>query len=184
MKKRGQFYLLSAIVIIAIIIGFSAVSTYTKKSDTTRIFDLGEELDIESANVLDYGTYPSNSPKITDAGGLDNFIKKFVEDYTEYIGDDKELTFVFGNPEDSEAKILTPEERESTIRDVSTQTTIWREVVEETKDIEEEEGERIVTVVFKDQTYKIRLKPGENFFFVISQDVGDERHVAKSKDLE
>ena len=184
MKKRGQFYLLSAIVIIGIIIGFSAVSTYAKKGGEIRIFDLGEELEIESANVLDYGTYPTNDADITSAGGLDNFLKDFVSNYSEYIGEDKEISFVFGNPDDDSVTKVNYEEQEHTISDISRTTVTFIDRSEEESDIETVDGKRRTKVKFKDQEYDIELKPGENFFFVISQDIGEERHITKSKGLE
>lgn len=176
--KRGQFYLLSAIVIISIIIGFSAVSTYTKRSGEVRIFDLGDELDIESANVLDYGTYPAN--QIND---LNSFLKDFVSNYSEYIGEDTEISFVFGNPDDTTATVVNYEE--VILGDIdygsSKITSTKRISTEESSEIETQEGNKKVTrIIFNDVEYEIELKPGENFYFVISQEVGEEVHTTRS----
>ena len=57
MKTKGQFYLMAAIVIIVVIISFAAVSNYAKKKAEIKIYDLGDELGIESEQVIDYGTY-------------------------------------------------------------------------------------------------------------------------------
>ena len=175
---RGQFYLLSAIIIISIIIGFSAVSNYTKKTSDVRIFDLGHELDIESANVLDYGTYPVN--QITD---INSFLKDFVSNYSSYLGEDKELSFVFGNPDDdSTATVVNYEE--VTLGNIdyggSQITSTKRISTTSSSNIQNVEGKKVTTIIFNDQTYEIELKPGENFYFVISQNVGDEVHTTTS----
>ncbi len=172
-KKRGQFYLLSAIIIISIIIGFSTISTYTKKGGAIKIFDLGEELGIESANVLDYGTFPAN--QVSD---LDALLENFVGDYADYLGEDREISFVFGNPDDNTATVVNYEEEYmGTISDISTITTTKRTSDPDTESVDIEEDGDVVTIKFKDKDYKIKLKPGENFFFVISEDIGEETYV-------
>ena len=65
-QKRGQFYLVAAIVIISLIVGFSVVSNYATNKEVVKLYDLKEELGIESANVLKYGTYQS----VTDLEAL------------------------------------------------------------------------------------------------------------------
>lgn len=177
--RRGQFYLLSAIVIISIIIGFSAVSTYTRSSPV-RILDLGEELDIESANVLDYGTYNED-----EIGNFDDFIEDFAEDYAKYLGEDKTVSFVFGNPSDPSGTATVLNYEEISLGDIEqggkkVYTTTARESTPSQLDIE---GEKI-KVIINNVVYEIDLKPGENFYFVISQEVGEEVHSAKSKSLE
>ena len=182
-KKKGQFYLLSAIIIISIIIGFSTISTYTRKGGDVRIFDLGEELSIESANVLDYGTYPANQEDIASEGGLNDFIEGFVDDYADYIGEDKEISFVFGNKNDVNVVNYEEEERGSASYG-SSKISIGRRERSESGPGEIKVTNNKATITFKDKDYDIELKPGENFFFVISQDIGEEVHIAKSKDIE
>jgi len=54
---KGQIYLITTIIIIAVVIGFVTISNYAQKQDSVKIYDLGEELNIEGENVLDYGIY-------------------------------------------------------------------------------------------------------------------------------
>ena len=68
MNKRGQFYLVAAMVIIVLIVGFAAVQNYTKKSRTIKLIDLKEELGIESGKVLDFGTFNLENPEERQAG--------------------------------------------------------------------------------------------------------------------
>src|SRR3989344_4139149 len=68
--KNGQFYLLAAIVIIAIIIGFASVSNYIKNKSSVTVYNLRDELGIEGAQVLDFGTIKGDevSVIISDTG--------------------------------------------------------------------------------------------------------------------
>ena len=83
MKKRGQFYLIAAIMVVGFVIGFATISNSLRKNDFTKVNDLAEQLKIESENVLDYDLY---NPK----GQLDNFTKQF----SEYAGDDIKIIYV------------------------------------------------------------------------------------------
>jgi len=89
MKKRGQVYLIAAMILIAILIGFATVSNYSKKKVDTSIIDLGEELKIEGAKVLDYGTITG-----------DDQIENFTQTFSEYAGDDVDIYYIFGNEVD------------------------------------------------------------------------------------
>lgn len=184
MKKSGQFYLLSAIIIIAVLIGFSTISTYTRRGEDVRVFDLGEELGIEGSNVLDYGTYNAAEVDVDyPEGGLNSLVENFVDDYAEYIGEDKEISFVFGNPSDENVTVVNYEETESTISDGRSHITIKRRKRFKPEEPPKITSEGKTTIVFNDKNYDIELKPGENFFFVISQDVEGEVHVAKSENI-
>jgi hypothetical protein len=175
--NRGQFYLLSAIVIISIIIGFSAISTYTKKTGEIRVIDLGEELGIESSNVLDYGTY-----NIEQASNLSNFLIDFASNYSEYLGEDTELSFIFGSPEDTTATVVNYEEiiTSSVSYGSSTITTTSRLENVTYSDVVSSGDTKTTRISFKGQDYDFELKPGENFYFVISQNVGEEVHTTTS----
>ena len=84
--KRGQFYLMAAIIIITVIVGFVTISNYSRKKTSVKIYDLGEELGIESQNVLDYGTYTGND-KLSD----------FLKQYSNYIDGGIDVYVITGN---------------------------------------------------------------------------------------
>lgn len=91
-NKRGQFYLIAAVVIISIIIGFIGIQNYSQRTSFEEIYNLGEELKIESEKVIDYGVYN----KIEEQGLYDT-LYNFTRIYAKYRGDGRELYFVFGN---------------------------------------------------------------------------------------
>ena len=170
-NKKGQFYLLAAIIIITVIVGFAAISNYAKKKSSVKIYDLKDELQIESGEVLEYGVSYSEED-------LKKTIDDFIEKYQEYAGKDKDLYFIFGNTE--KIWMITFEEvTKGVIKDTSSGTSINIEDVqlwEESLTIKE--GKVIATI--NNIEYEFELKPGENFFFVISQEVEGEQHIVIS----
>src|SRR3989338_965559 len=94
-QKRGQFYLVAAIIIISLIVGFAVVSNYAKKKAVIKLYDLKQELGIESGSVLDYGTYNKYNKE-----AMKNLLQDFIEEYVQYTGEGKNLYFIFGNSEE------------------------------------------------------------------------------------
>lgn len=169
MNKRGQFYLLAAIVIVAIIIGLAGVMNYSKVKTDTKLIDLGEELGIEGGKVLEYGVYNQGENKVEDFAGK----------YDDYAGEDKNLFFIFGNSEG--VFVLTYDE--IIIGTISMGQTSFS-IEEGIAQIEPAEilGNKIFVTLTDPETretntYEFELNPGENFYFVIFQKIGDEQHV-------
>jgi len=171
-NRRGQFYLLAAIVIIAIIIGFAAISNYARKKAPVRTYDVAEELGIEGGKVLDYGTY-------NEAVDNTELMEHFTTLYQEYAGEDKEIYYVFGNYEEITAykygEITT-----GTI-DVSFGKTSLGLVIDarvkQTIDANMVDSE--IKTNINNVDYVFELKPGENFYFIISQELEGEKYVVQ-----
>lgn len=140
--SRGQFYLLAAIVIIGIIIGFVAILNYSKRTSQIRIYDLAEELEIESEAVLDYS-------KKTDDDKVEDFTSKFDA----YAGDNPEIYYIKNNE-------------------------AYRYVDGNKENIQFSNEGGIITVGINNEvSYQFEAKPGENFYFVMIQEIENEKYV-------
>lgn len=65
MKKRGQFFLIAALLISGIAISFGTIYNKSQIEDTdTAVFDLTEELSSELQQVQDSGTFNNKDPEI------------------------------------------------------------------------------------------------------------------------
>mgnify|MGYP001600943155 FL=1 len=89
-RKRGQFYLLAAIVIIVLILGYAGVSNYINKRNATKVYDVKEELNIEGKDVLEFGVLRSDDITLTTISGENitgenAIIQHFITLYTIYL---------------------------------------------------------------------------------------------------
>jgi hypothetical protein len=175
-RKRGQYYLISAIVISMILIGYAVISNYSKIIGHTKTYDLAEELEIESANVLDYGIYNE------DIGieQMQSLLEGFIEAYSE-IGEIEELYFIFGNADQIifmgyqqlQDKILI---RVAVDEDEYHPLQIGKKEVGHKAFTSEEDIEEVKVVISEDE-YEFELEEGENFYFILSQVIGGEEYV-------
>ena len=163
-NKKGQFYLLAAIVIIVLIVGFAAISNYAKKKSSIKLYDIKDELQIEGGEVLEYGVY-TGDPQIED----------FIEKYQEYAGEGKNLYFIFGSM-DSVWLVKFEEVLTGTVKLSSGETVPVYEKKNETISLGAAEGGKVIVTIGRID-YEFELKPGENFFFVLSQEIEGEQHI-------
>jgi len=185
--ERGQFYLIATIIIIAVIIGFAAISNYAQEQDSVKIYDLGEELNIEGENVLDHGIYNGLDQEETA-----DLLQSFVENYSAYLGDDIDIYLLIG---DDESIIVIGQDN---LEDVKVEFGLTGNAIDNLKKFSQKtfkpkagdyDGEtaknvRKVKIKIKDKEntgeeyeYEFELKTGENFYFIISQKIGEESHV-------
>lgn len=170
-QKRGQFYLIATIIIIAMIAGFAVVSNYAKKREVIKLYYSKQELEIESENVLDYGI--SNN---LNENQMQELLENFIRDYVDYAGERKNLYFIFG---DNEINVMTYQnsfEEEACIKvddGNCNSLTAGGEVQTFVSGNE-------VTIKTEDSEYIFTLKEGENFYFVISKEIEDEKYVVTS----
>ena len=169
MKKKGQFYLIAAIIIITIILGFAVISNYSKKQSSIKVYDLAEELGIESRKVLDFGTY-----KEYDETEMSELLGNFIQSYIDYAGEERSLYFVFGNYD----KITVVAYKDLTSGELSLEGESPL-IITQGEHISEEffpKGNK-VEIIIDGLKFEFKLKPGENFYFVIFQEIGGEQHV-------
>lgn len=168
-NRRGQFYLIAAIVIISVVIGFAVISNSPKKDIPVKLYDLKQELGIESQNILEYGTY--NELNETEMKML---LQNFVTEYVAYAGADKNLYFIFGNSEKIVIMVYQNLVNESASVDVGSGNI---PLIIDGSPQEFTPGGNDVTIKIGTNDYKFKLKTGENFYFVISEEVQGERYV-------
>ncbi len=169
MEKRGQFYLIATIIITAIIVGFAAVVNYSEEESSVKIYELGEELKIESGNILDYGVYNN-----LDETEMDTLLTNFIGNYSKY-SEEKDLYFIFGDR--SKITVIAYQESgEEIYVDVGDgNELLTMSGGTGTKDFSPTLNK--VTITVKGIEYNFEIKNGENFYFVISQEIEGEQYV-------
>jgi len=172
--KKGQFYLIAAIILATIIIGISVVVNYSKKQNSGNLENLKEELQIESENVLDYGAYNGLSDS-----AMENLLTDFSKDYINSKGKDKNLYFLFGDS--VSLKVVASQSLEETAKiNVGGGEEVLG-IVQGTifEDSYSPLGNQ-VSLIVNDFTHNFKLEGGENFYFLISQEIGGGTYVTKN----
>ena len=144
--KTGQFYLIAAIVIISLVAGIFTIVNYSKKQDISKVYDLKKELEIESGKMLD------NVNEGYAWNGL-------TSNFSAYAGKDVEIIYII-------------------VDTVSRNITVYKYLDINNKvdfPYSYNSGNMIITVNVQGTDYRFKEKEGENFYFIISQIIGDQR---------
>lgn len=163
--KRGQFYLIAAIVVAVVIIGVAVVSNYVKKESGINLSDLKEEIKTESSYVMDYAL-------VNELGqsAFDNLLINFTETYTDYFKREKSHYFIFGDEDEITVSGYQKEGRTVYLNDA----LVTSSGGDFTKSIDPETQN--ITLKIDDNSYSFPISEGKNFYFVISQSIGNEEH--------
>jgi hypothetical protein len=99
MNKRGQFFIIAAVLIVLILFTLSSVSTYAVvKEDPRTINELSDELNREGFYVIDYGVFNEKELATPDADGLvDKFLVDGVGEYFLRKTKEANVIFIYGN---------------------------------------------------------------------------------------
>ena len=173
--QRGQFFLIAAVIIIVVVVSIVTITNYTEKRDVVKLYDLGQELGIESQNVLDYGTYSE-----LNETEMKTLMENFIKNYVNYIQEEKNIYFIFGNSKKINVIGYQEVVEESVCVDVTQGTCTPYLTIGQTQEFLVGEGITKVGITIGGTEYDFKLKRGENFYFVIWQTVGGEKHVVTS----
>jgi hypothetical protein len=171
--KKGQFYLIAAIILATIIIGISVVMNYSKKQDSGNLENLKEELQIESENVLDYGAYN----ELSDSD-MKSLLTDFSKNYTTAKGKDKNLYFIFGKEGTDSLKVVASQSLEETAKINVGNGIVDLDITQEGVSFSPLGNQ--VSLIVNDFTHDFILEEGENFYFLISQEIGGGVYVTKN----
>ena len=92
-NKKGQFYLVAAIIIVMIISGIASVKTYAViNAEPKSIQEISGELREENPRIVDYGIY--NNQEIKSV--IENFDSNFSEYFLKKT-ENANIVFIYGN---------------------------------------------------------------------------------------
>lgn len=161
MKKRGQFYLLAAMIIAIILFGTAAITNRSSKKEYSVVYDLSKEIDLEGALLREYGV-------VSDKSILDTF-EEFLEEYSEYISDPSvEMYFIYG---DSSSIFLTAKSSLGSISSGNSEIKI--EGVTKKEITNKKENGKIALDFGKDKkefSKDFDVEDGEYFYYVFTQE--------------
>ena len=172
-NKRGQFYLVAAVIIVAVLLGFAAVRNVAVTRNTEqsiKLYEISKELQLEGESVINHGIFQSIN--------LNILLDEFVGDYGEYISDkENDIYFIYGNTTSVDIIGYVNVETGSVGliiggSDPITINIIGNRVTQEEIKIEDYELNPNVLVNIGNTQYPFEIKKGENFFFIVRQPIG------------
>lgn len=202
MNKRGQFYIIAALIIAAIIAGLLAEVNYAKRRPKPiKFYDLSEDYEAEVTRIIDRGIYlGKKEEQIND--DVANFTKKFL-DYAQEKDPNLQLFYLYGNSQKitavnyalEDAEIVTEKVSEtisgggafavSKINITMGGTTFTRSVKERMEHFEEisttmaDPGNE-VKVVVAGVAYNFDLREGNVIHYVVETVSHEEFHIVRS----
>lgn len=100
-SRKGQFFLVAAIILIVISVTIIGVSNkIIEKKELTKIQDISKELDIESGYLIKEGAYNNLNDE-----QMRNLSKDFSNKYVDYIQEKNNYYFIFGRKSGTSANL-------------------------------------------------------------------------------
>ncbi|PIZ82552.1 hypothetical protein COX97_04245 [Candidatus Pacearchaeota archaeon CG_4_10_14_0_2_um_filter_05_32_18] len=166
MMRKGQFYLIAAIIIVVVLFGLTGVTNYlVKKPDLVRYYDISRQLNLESESVVNYGI--ANNQEI---GVL---LEQFTQNYGQYLGEGEQanLYFIYGDEESVTVYIYEVKEQGGISLIIGSNPPIPIIITGGQTTSQEyavPENGNVIVQIGKDK-YPFNIKSGQNFFFVIKR---------------
>ena len=179
MNKRGQFYIIAAVIILVIVAGIITVKTYVNVEPEPRsIQSMGDELSEESFRVVNYGIY--NSENITKV--LNNFTDNYAPYFTKKTNN-ANVIFIYGNSTFLYSAKFDNESTGKVSANIGSGSPNWNmdtSFVNRTR-ITTAPGITKVTVTIFNNSYDFDIKEkNEMFYFIIVQEKEGEVYVEKN----
>jgi|SRR3989344_158019 len=179
MNKRGQFYLIAALVIIGILTTLSATYTTTRSpKEETTIYNLLDEINFESNQVVDYGVFkPENDDQIL--AHIDQLATHYFQ-----TNPSTDLIIVYGNSMNELQFLIKQNTQTGNVgfsfggNDIITTPTGPTTIKDTRQRSTETETEQVTVVLSDDTRYYFNLRPGQMFFIALKKERQDETFIA------
>ncbi len=172
--KKGQFYLIAAIIIITVIVGVATITNYaTTRRKPVRFYDLSEEINEEAYRTSGYMLVKE-----------EDVMQDFSEKAAQYVQEDvDDFIIVSGNENNVSVTSYTKEDQgEITIRKGDQQFTVSsrRDFISSSKSLDSSagSGKGNIEVGLVGESYSFNLQQGQNFLFVLVKRTEQETHVS------
>jgi hypothetical protein len=178
LNKRGQIYLVAAIIIVMILAGIASVKTYAvAKTEPRKIKDISSELKEETSRIIDYGIY--------SRANLNNLLNSFNQEFSEYFLEKTEETnivFIYGNKTNLYSVQYNDQYTGAVVANIGGASPTWSDsepIINKT-DITTKIQDNKIKVNLLEKDFVFDVGEGEVFYFLISQQAGDETIIEKN----
>lgn len=173
MNKRGQVFLIAALIIAGILISLVKISNQSTSNDEPEaFFDLSDEISFETKRVLDYGI-------ISATTNISALVSQLLSNYSDSIGN-QDVAFIYGNSEGviSAYYYYQTQVHAVTILGGSFVTVTIQNGKPVTAERISGSGQDRVRIRIDEVDYFFDLKPGQNFYFVLAKTEEGDKFVS------
>lgn len=186
-QRKGQFYIVTTIMIVAIIVGFASLSNVSRERSSLKFFYEGEELELEASKVIDYGISTTS-----DSARMIAVMDDFARDYITYSSADN-FYFVFGvkntiNPISSNFRFFMYQKTDPTDvtlkfddGEIETFTGVVGTITPLPPNSDFPHTTDWINLTIPDSegnlTFDFNIKTGSNFYYVMTKEIGGDRYL-------
>ncbi len=177
-NKRGQMYLVAAIIIVMVISGIASVKTYAfVKSEPRKIQDISSELKEESSRIVDYGIYSKENLTAV----LNNFTDEDFAPYFLKKTGNTSIVFVYGDATELYSVQYQPKYTGTVYATLGGGVSEWsmNTLYSNRTKINADELNN-VNVTLLNQTFEFKIRNNEMFYFVLAQEKEGEVYVERN----
>jgi len=191
LDKKGQFYLVAAVIIVVALFALIGVTNYVSTRKSTHIHDLVEDLSLEAENVVEHGAVNKNN--------LDAQLQEFASQFTN-LEDNYNYFFFYGDKktieEDNKITLYSVEKVSAGGQSLrfASKPIEWEfnqnkvsidelDITLERFSSSSNDLDKIIVTLKDDTKYEIEVNEGENFYLIIkSSEVleGEEDEIQSS----
>jgi hypothetical protein len=174
MQKRGQFFLIAAVVIVGVMFGLTTVYNHIQSpSEDTTVYDLSKEISFETAKVIDNGVFLSDTNTLEKIENLTDFYSA-TNPKTDLIiiyGNEEIITVIFYNRTQTGSIGI---EVGSTVSTTPTEQTFKQK----SEEISYPDPREVSIELGFGIPFNFTLRQGQIFYLVLKKETLGERFVA------
>jgi len=174
--KRGQFFLMAALVIIAVLFSIGIIYNYARvQPEDKRVADLSKEFGYEGAKVIDSGIYQQK-----EQGAIKNYLTDLAVDYAT-SDSDSDFMAIYGDISSiTSFKTNCIAAGSAIVGGGALEVCSGKNIstIENPQFVNINENE--ISFFFEDEQYKFNLREGQNFYIIVKKDKGGEKYVSKT----
>jgi hypothetical protein len=177
-SKRGQFYLVAAIMIVLVLFSLAGITTYSLTKPEQKTFDrISSGLGEESPRIISYGVYSGKN--LTSV--IENFTEKDFANYFSLTAEPMNATFVYGNATNVYVVNFAKEQAGAVCTGQSCVITHIPHINKTSVSITP--GKSSVDVQIIGKKYTFELSSEQMFYFVVSSEKEGEKYIETNEDI-
>ena len=176
MNKRGQFYLIAAIIIVIIISGFATITNYALTYPTPKAIDsMSSDIKEEGPRIIDYGIYSrENLNKVLNNFTADEFAPYFLKKT-----ENSNVVFIYGNKTGISAVKYNLISK-GTISATIGGATNWNTLGLYAENLSMIPSGNKINITLAGKTYDFELNENQVFYFIMIQQTQEETYVRRN----